>query len=130
MPIDTTRAGTHSFEVRAVDGAGNSATRTVTYRVGYSFRGFLWPVQNPPRVNRWKAGLPVPIRFSLNGYRGSHPEAPGYPRSTRCGGGDQEQARVRGSSWKRSFAYDRRRDRTSASGRPTDAGPAAAASSC
>ena len=36
-------------------------------RVVYDFEGFLWPVQGPPRVNRWIAGVPVPIRFELGG---------------------------------------------------------------
>ena len=76
---------------RPRDRAGNSLSKTVTYSVGYSFKGFLWPVKNAPKVNRWKAGVPVPIRFSLNGFRGSRPEADGYPRSTRCGGGDVDQ---------------------------------------
>ena len=107
--IDTS-IGTHSFSVTAVDGAGNTTVKSVTYSVAFSFRGFFWPVKNPPDVNRWKAGLPVPIRFSLDGYRGARPEAPGYPRSVRCGGGDVEQARIRAASWKRSFVYDRRRD--------------------
>jgi hypothetical protein len=109
--IDTSSFGAHSFEVHAVDGAGNSATRTVTYSVGYDFDGFLWPVRNMPNVNKWKAGLPVLIRFSLNGFRGQRPEADGYPRSTRCGGGDVDQAGARGSKKKPMFLYERRSDK-------------------
>ena len=90
--IDTSSFGQHSFEVNTSDNAGNSASRIVTYTVGYAFDGFLWPVKNPPNANRWKAGVPVPIRFSLDGFRGSQPEASGYPRSSTCGGGDLEQA--------------------------------------
>ena len=33
----------------------------------------------------------MPVRFSLHGFRGARPEADGYPRSMRCGGGDVEQ---------------------------------------
>lgn len=107
--IDTSRAGAHTFVVNATDAAGNTSSRTVTYRVGYSFSGFFWPVQDPPKLNRWKAGLPVPIRFSLDGFRGSRPEAEGYPRSVRCGGGGAELAPA--TPWRRSaFDYDRRRD--------------------
>jgi hypothetical protein len=51
--------------------------------------------------------VPVPIRFSLNGFRGSRPEAEGYPRSTRCGGGDTD---VIGSRWRPVFDYSRRLD--------------------
>jgi hypothetical protein len=108
--IDTSRLGTHSFEVRAADGAGNAASRTVSYSVVYDFDGFLRPVSNPPAVNRWKAGVPVPIRFSLDGFRGPNPEAPGFPRSTRCGGGDTEQA-ARSSKRRPVFRYERGTDR-------------------
>jgi hypothetical protein len=110
--IDTSTFGTHTFEVHATDGAGNQAAKTVTYSVAYDFDGFLWPVRNLPNVNRWKAGVPVPIRFSLHGYRGPRPEADGYPRSQRCGGGDNEQvARASQGKKKPAFEYDRRSDR-------------------
>jgi hypothetical protein len=108
-PIDTDGFGPHSFEVTSTDNAGNTATRVVNYSVAYDFKGFLWPVRNPPKVNKWKAGLPVPIRFSLHGYRGPKPEADGYPRSTRCGGGDT-QVVARASKRKPLFTYVRRAD--------------------
>ena len=108
--IDTSRPGAHSFEVRAADGRGNTATKTVTYAVGYDFRGFFWPVANPPKVNRWKAGVPVPIRFSLDGYKGRHPEAAGYPRSERCDGEGSPRT-ARSSNRRQVFQYDRRSDR-------------------
>jgi hypothetical protein len=53
----------------------------------------------------------VLIRFSLNGFRGQRPEADGYPRSTRCGGGDVDQAGARGSKKKPMFLYERRSDK-------------------
>ena len=64
-------------------------------------------------MNKWKAGVPVPIRFSLNGFRGARPEADGYPRSTRCGGGDAEQVGPRGPGQEegRPSTYDRRSDK-------------------
>ena len=108
--IDTSSFGPHSFEVHAVDGAGNSATRTVSYTVAYDWDGFFWPVKNMPNVNRWKAGVPVPIRFSLNGFRGPRPEADGFPRSNRCGGGDVEVI-ARAAKKKPAFQYDRHSDR-------------------
>lgn len=109
-PIDTSSFGAHSFEVTASDNAGNTASRVVTYSVGYDFDGFFWPVKNPPKVTKWKAGLPVLIRFSLNGYRGPKPEAEGYPLSTRCGGGDT-QVIARGAKKKKPvFVYHRRSD--------------------
>jgi hypothetical protein len=110
--IDTKTFGTHTFEVHAADGAGNSAAKSVTYSVAYDFDGFFWPVKNLPKVTRWKAGIPVLVRFSLNGYKGPRPEADGYPRSMRCGGGDVEQiARGAGGKKKASFEYDRRSDK-------------------
>jgi hypothetical protein len=111
-PIDTSTFGAHTFEVQAADGAGNRATKTVTYSVAYDFDGFFWPVKNLPNVTRWKAGLPVPVRFSLHGFRGARPEADGYPRSSRCGGGDVERvARAAQGRKKDAFEYDRRSDK-------------------
>ena len=109
-PIDTSSFGVHTFEVTTSDRAGNSASRTVSYSVAYDFDGFRWPVKNLPNVNRWKAGVPVPIRFSLGGFKGARPEADGYPRSTRCGGGDSEPVVARGSRKRPAFRYDRRDD--------------------
>jgi hypothetical protein len=114
-PIDTSSFGQHTFEVTASDHAGNAASRVVTYSVAYRFDGFMWPVKNPPKVNRWKAGVPVPIRFSLGGFRGPKPEADGYPRSTRCGGGDTEviaraSKKESRASKKPLFTYVRRAD--------------------
>jgi hypothetical protein len=109
--IDTRSFGTHTFEVRATDAAGNAAVKRVTYSVAYDFDGFFWPVKNTPTVNRWKAGLPVLVRFSLNGYKGTRPEADGYPRSVRCGGGDAQTARASESKKRPAFEYDRRSDK-------------------
>jgi hypothetical protein len=111
--IDTSSLGLHSFEVRASDRAGNTASKAVTYTVAYDFDGFMAPVKNTPAMNRWKAAVPVPIRFSLNGFHGPRPEADGFPRSTRCGGGDMElaaRARPHASKKKPAFRYDRRSD--------------------
>jgi hypothetical protein len=109
-PVDTSSFGQHTFEVTASDNAGNTTSTAVTYTVAYDFDGFRWPVKNSPTMNRWKAAIPVPIRFSLNGFRGSRPEADGYPRSTRCGGGDVQTARARASKKGPAFRYNRRKD--------------------
>ena len=103
-PVDTSSFGQHTFEVTASDNAGNTTSTAVTYTVAYDFDGFKWPVRNSPTMNRWKAAIPVPIRFSLNGFRGARPEADGYPRSTRCGGGDVETARARANASKKDRA--------------------------
>ena len=111
-PVDTSSFGSHTFTVNATDGAGNPATKSVTYSVVYDFDGFFWPVKNLPGVTRWKAGVPVPVRFSLNGFRGARPEADGYPRSVRCGGGDMELvARAAQGKKKSAFEYDKRSDK-------------------
>ena len=69
-------------------------------------------MKNLPNVTRWRAGLPVLVRFSLNGFKGARPEADGYPRSMRCGGGDVEQiARAAQGKKKAAFEYDRRSDK-------------------
>ena len=110
--IDTSTVGAHSFEVRTADNAGNADSRTVSYTVVYDFDGFFWPVQNPPKWTRWKAGAPVPVRFSLGGYNGPRPEAAGYPRSRPCGGGDGELV-TRAAKKKPVFDYERRSGRYS-----------------
>jgi hypothetical protein len=53
----------------------------------------------------------VLVRFSLNGYKGTRPEADGYPRSVRCGGGDAQTARASESKKRPAFEYDRRSDK-------------------
>jgi hypothetical protein len=53
--IDTSSLGAHSFQVRTTDSAGNAGSATVGYSVVYDFDGFFWPVQNPPKWNRWTA---------------------------------------------------------------------------
>jgi hypothetical protein len=102
--VDTSRVGPQTFQVSTTDNAGNHASTSVTYRVVYDFDGFLWPLENLPSVNRWKAGRPVPVRFSLGSYRGPAPVAAGYPKvaPVACGTGAQpagsEKAR---GSWKK-----------------------------
>ena len=47
-PIDTSSFGSTPSRCSATDGAGNTATKVVTYSVAYDFDGFFWPVKNPP----------------------------------------------------------------------------------
>ncbi|MFZ5916408.1 MAG: PxKF domain-containing protein, partial [Chloroflexota bacterium] len=66
----------------AVDHAGNAADPvSVQYNVTFQFTGFFRPVSNPPQVNRVKAGIFVPVRFSLGDDYGMDIFAPGYPQS-------------------------------------------------
>ncbi len=110
--LDTSTVGAKSFQVSATDNAGNRATKSVAYSVVYDFDGFLWPLENLPRVNRWRAGRPVPVRFSLGSYRGPVPLAPGYPSVVGCGAEPQSSAaeRARGV-WTRSGIRSSRRNR-------------------
>ena len=31
----------------------------------WDFQGFFWPIDNPPKVNKWLAGLPVPLSWRV-----------------------------------------------------------------
>lgn len=81
-PLPTGSLGSRTFTVTATDGAGNSATTTVAYRIVWPLTAFIGPVDNPPVVNTVKAGKIVPVRFSLGGNRGSSVFATGYPQVT------------------------------------------------
>jgi hypothetical protein len=93
--LDTSSVGAKTFEVGAKDNAGNQVTKSVAYSVVYDFHGFLWPLENMPEVNRWKAGRPVPVRFSLGSYRGPAPVAAGYPSVVGCGAEPRSSAAER-----------------------------------
>ncbi len=47
----------------------------------FNFSGFLQPVDNLPVRNTMRAGLAVPVNFSLDGYKGLGIMASGYPKS-------------------------------------------------
>jgi Bacterial pre-peptidase C-terminal domain len=91
--LDTDGVGSHGFTVEAADVAGNTATVTVAYRVVYEFEGFRWPVRNRPHVNEWRAGVPVPIRFDVEGRRARDVIADGWPRvaEIECGSGAEPE---------------------------------------
>jgi hypothetical protein len=112
-PIDTRTVGPHTFTVNAADAAGNVATASATYTVLFDFEGFLPPVQNPPAVNRMKAGRMVPVKFSLDGYQGRKVIADGYPRTVEvaCDSGQVlgEGSSARAGWWAR-IRYKPRRD--------------------
>jgi hypothetical protein len=67
--------GTFTTTVAATDRAGNTASRSVSYRVVYRFDGFVQPVNDPsltPGVatSIFKQGDTVPLRFSLRNAAG------------------------------------------------------------
>jgi Bacterial pre-peptidase C-terminal domain len=113
-PLDTSSAGARSFTVTATDAAGNTVSQTVAYEVvGESdFKGFRWPVEDFPAVNRWIAGATVPVRFSLGGYKGRDVLAAGYPQVARveCGAGEEPTSGrpARSASWQKGLRYKHR----------------------
>ena len=68
--LDTASVGPHTFEVRAADEYGKSATRSHNYSVVYPFAGFDAPVDASGLLDGAKAGEPIPLKFSLQGDRG------------------------------------------------------------
>jgi parallel beta-helix repeat protein len=83
--VISTAYGQHTLTVTAVDLTGNKTVVTVTYTVGFRFSGFFQPVDNPPILNVVKAGLGVPVKFSLGGNQGLLIFAAGSPSSTAIG---------------------------------------------
>ena len=113
--VDTGSVGEKTFRVDAADAAGNTAVARSVYRVAYDFEGFLWPVRNRPRVNRWRAGVPVPIRFELGGDQGLDVIEGGWPQVAQieCGA-NAEPAQGRPAQhprWFRELVYRERRAR-------------------
>jgi hypothetical protein len=110
--VDTGSVGERTFEVDAADAAANTAVARSVYRVVYDFEGFLWPVRNPPATNRWRAGLPVPIRFKLDGDQGRDVIEEGWPRvaEIECGSGAEPASGefARHPRWFRELAFRKR----------------------
>jgi sugar lactone lactonase YvrE len=63
--LDTGAPGQHTFTVSATDAAGNSATKTHTYVVGYVFDGFRPPLRNLPTMNSGRAGRNYAVKWFL-----------------------------------------------------------------
>jgi hypothetical protein len=59
----------------------SSAAGTTVQVVDFAYGGLLWPLLNPPKVNTWVRGVPVPLRFTLGAPRGLGIFASGYPQS-------------------------------------------------
>ena len=59
-------AGIFTYTVNAMDNAGNTATKAVTYSVHYLFRGLL-----PASGKKFTAGSAVPVMFQLRDAKGN-----------------------------------------------------------
>jgi PKD repeat protein len=99
--------GSYTFNLFVSDGL-DSVPDSITVKVVYNFTGFSPPVDNLPVLNEVKAGLAVPLKFSLGGDQGLDIFAPGYPVSQpiACGAGTLdavEQTVTAGSS---GLSYD------------------------
>jgi Peptidase family C25 len=69
--LDTAAAGPHTLTVTARDAAGLTTTVTRTYQVvAWPFSGFFFPAKPFPAFAKFVAGLPLPLSFSLDGFRG------------------------------------------------------------
>lgn len=87
LPVGSARP----ISVELIPSSGNytRAIKTVTITVlaapvpssGLKFTGFFRPVHNLPAVNKVVAGSVIPVRFSVEGSRGSGVVQPGYPTS-------------------------------------------------
>jgi hypothetical protein len=112
--VDTASVGAHRFRVHASDLALNTASTTAVYQVIYNFGGFLAPVEDPPAVNRVRAGRVVPVKFSLNGFQGAGVLAEDYPQvaEVECGAGERPERGEPARSGARSeLVYHARSDR-------------------
>lgn len=82
--VPTDAPGRHQVDCWAEDVAGNRTTAVAEYEVLYAFDGFFSPVRMSGD-NRAKAGSSVPLKFSLDGFRGLDVLADGSPEVRPCG---------------------------------------------
>jgi CSLREA domain-containing protein len=79
---------------------------------GYDFTGFFSPVDNPPTLNKAKAGSSIPVKFSLGGDQGLDVLADGSPRVERytCGDVDDADPIEQTSTANQGLTYNARAD--------------------
>jgi hypothetical protein len=85
-------------------GTSDHDPNIATFYLPFDWSGFFSPLDNPPALNKAKAGGAVPVKFSLGGDQGLDIFATGYPlsRQIECGTGTplggSESAETPGSS--------------------------------
>jgi hypothetical protein len=84
--LDAKPSQTLSVSFLPSDANYTSATKSVTVAVLYPWSGFFSPVDNTGTLNTAKAGLAIPVRFSLGGNQPAPVVASGYPtvQSVTC----------------------------------------------
>ena len=93
----------------AHDSHGNPATPVhFDVEVGYDWRGFFAPVDNPSTVNSVKAGSAIPVKFSLGGNQGLAIFAANSPASgaIACGATDGDAVEETVTAGSSSLQYD------------------------
>ncbi|HEX9259648.1 MAG TPA: PxKF domain-containing protein, partial [Acidimicrobiales bacterium] len=77
--------GSYTVTVTVRDAIGSPGTASTTHVVYFDYSGPFPPLS--ARTNDVQAGSMIPVRFSLNGYKGMDIFMPGYPKVMACSGG-------------------------------------------
>ena len=87
--VDITDVASRDTVQNSVCGITLSFSPFTLFDTPYSFAGFFQPIDNQPVINKAKAGIAIPVKFSLSGFYGFHIFTTGYPRSqlVQCGTG-------------------------------------------
>jgi hypothetical protein len=67
---NTFSVGSKSVIIAGYDNAGNNASASCGYTVGYRFEGLNAPVDRPNTMNASKAGQAIPLKWRLTDYHG------------------------------------------------------------
>jgi hypothetical protein len=82
--LSTTPVGPHSYSVNTADNAGNTASKTVTYSVGYRWDGFMQPINDTAHQiglyeSKFKLGSTIPVKLQLKTASGTPVQANAVP---------------------------------------------------
>jgi predicted extracellular nuclease len=73
--------GSYTVTVSVSNSFNETGSNSATHTVVFNFDGFFKPVENLPTLNVVKAGVALPVKFSLGGDKGLKIFMSGYPRS-------------------------------------------------